>query len=54
MVEMIPTLLDQLTGLSPMPKPQRNLTAEILDAMSDGTVWGRVLTLWRRHHETNP
>lgn len=39
---MIPTLLDQLTGLAPMPKPQRNPTAEILDAMSDGAVWDSV------------
>lgn len=33
------SIVEQLAGFSPVPKPKRNLTAEILNAMSDGEVW---------------
>lgn len=33
------SIVEQLAGFSPVPKPKRNPTAEILNAMSDGEVW---------------
>ena len=33
------SIVEQLAGFSPMPKPKRNPTVEILNAMSDGEVW---------------